>query len=103
MVIDYFKITPLEPKSKLATNSFAIDSKSQISVFPNPALNEIKVTTTSTKKIIKIEVLNTISKSILKTNYSKQKINISKYPKGVYFLKISLNDGSFVMKKFLKS
>lgn len=64
---------------------------SKISVYPNPAKNFIKIS--SSEEITGVEMFNLIGKSVLKTSSISYKgIDTSKLSKGIYILKVSSND-----------
>jgi hypothetical protein len=104
MVIDYFKIEPLE--AILSVDS--VNLESQISIYPNPTKDEINLRIADASKIKKMELINVISSKVMEINNfdtksnSIQKIDISSFPKGVYFLKTELSDGNIITKKILK-
>lgn len=102
LVIDYFKITPIEPKERLSTNDVHLNNLLDISIFPNPAIDEINIVIPKTHQIKKLELINMLSSSIIQIDGFKNKINISNFPKGMYFLKAVLNNGQTITKKIVK-
>lgn len=104
MVIDYFKIEPLSPI--LSTNNIDLDSK--ISIYPNPANDEINIKVSNDSKIKKMELFSLISSKVIEiTDFNNepeasQKIDISRFSKGVYFLKTEFTNGNIITKKILK-
>jgi hypothetical protein len=106
LVIDYFKIEPLD--AILSNSTEKIIDKPEISLFPNPVEDLINIKISNTFSIEKIEVHNLISskitefKNLEKTINSTQQIDVSKLPKGVYFFKIILENGNIVTEKILK-
>ncbi|TXD47242.1 T9SS type A sorting domain-containing protein [Polaribacter sp. IC073] len=58
-----------------------------VSFFPNPVKNILSFNTTS--KVDEIIFYNVAGKEILKSNTSKNQIDISKFSKGVYLLKVA--------------
>lgn len=106
MVIDYFKIEPLEA---ILTTEF-VDSNldAQISIFPNPANDEIHIRIADDATIKKMELINVISSKVMEIkefdsqSNSVKTIDISHFVKGVYFLRTEFEDGRFIIKKILK-
>lgn len=98
MVIDYFKIEPLSPI--LSTDNIGLDSK--ISIYPNPIRNEINIRISNDSEIKKMELFSLISSKVMEIKGLKNKIDISDFPKGVYFLRTEFDDGNVVTKKVLK-
>ena len=90
-------IGPLSSTTNIITKLYS----ENVSVYPNP--NNKIFSTQSTKKIVKIEVLDILGSQIktieLNTNFAE--INISENPSGVYFLKISLENGNIITKKIV--
>ena len=82
----------------LATNE---TKQSNISIYPNPAHNEINIS--GVKTINNIEIYSTAGNLVKKANLSTNKtaIDISSLPKGSYVLKAEL-DGTTKSFKFTK-
>lgn len=105
MVIDYFKIEALQP---LSTENYNSDLENQISIFPNPARDEISIKINNTSSVKKMELFNLISSKIteIKNDDFNSKgvlnIDISNFSKGVYFLKTQFENGNIVTKKVVK-
>lgn len=74
---------------------------SNITVFPNPARSALTIS--SEKTLIKstIEVLNSIGQLIIKRPFEQQ-INISNFPAGVYYVRITTDDNELLHAKFVK-
>jgi hypothetical protein len=76
-------------------------------VYPNPATNEIKFTTSIDAAYI-VTIYNSVGKVIqlLEINGDKLgsevSINITNFAKGNYFIKIDNHQGYFVSKRFQK-
>ena len=98
LVIDYFKIEPLEPP--LSNDSHISDS--EISVYPNPTSDFINISIPENNEVKKIELINMLSSTIIEVKNYQKKIDISNYSKGMYFLKIELENGSLITKKIMK-
>jgi hypothetical protein len=68
-------------------------------IYPNPVKNNLQVFINSNNNLEKIIIYNQLGKKI--TSTSSTLLNISKYPKGIYFIKIITNKG-FITKKIIK-
>jgi hypothetical protein len=91
-------IGPLSSSTTNVINN--LDSETVI-VYPNPNNKIFNIQTT--KKIMKIEILDILGSKIkiIGPTTNLTEINISKKPSGVYFLKISLENGNIVTKKIV--
>lgn len=69
-------------------------------ILPNPTSDKINIQ--SNKTIYSIFVYNTLGKKILSINKNEKEIDISKFRKGIYFLKIELKNRKVFTKKFIK-
>ena len=105
MIVDYFKIEPLIPLSTVQINT---DVNSSISIFPNPVENDININIKGNFRIKKMELFNILSSKIhqitsidFKSN-AIQKIDVSYFKKGIYFLKTEFENGNISTKKILK-
>lgn len=104
MVIDYFKIEPLEPILLTDVNDF----NNQISIYPNPVEDELNLKIDGIESIKKIELFSVLSSKIIEINtkYFDQntsyKVDVSNLSKGIYFLKTEFNNGKIITKKVLK-
>ena len=99
LVIDYFKVEPLQPKSSLSTSS---NNKEYFKIYPNPIKDEINIIIPDNLKVKKMELINIISSKIILFKNFKNKINMSGFSKGVYFLKTEFENGTISTKKILK-
>jgi len=77
-------------------------TKLNLNVYPNPTLDLIHIERVETTSL-KIELLDYTGKNITAFTSNKQKIsiNLSKYPKGIYFIKITDSKTS-IIKKVIK-
>jgi hypothetical protein len=72
-----------------------------VNIFPNPAIESINIET-NYKTELNYEILNLLGKSITFSSFiEKTNIDISYYPKGIYFIKI-ISDEQTLIKKFIK-
>ncbi len=88
---------------KLSTQLSIKDIKPlKVKVVPNPSRDFIILETDSSNKNLKLEILDATGKIIQKgTVYEKEKYDISKLTKGIYFVKISDGD-RIVFEKLIK-
>jgi hypothetical protein len=76
--------------------------ESSISVFPNPAHESIRVSSSSVNlKNSDVILVNTLGQTILNTTVTNSDIqlNVSMYPKGIYFLKIKTSSNQQIVKR----
>ncbi|MCA6069465.1 M12 family metallo-peptidase [Chryseobacterium sp. RG1] len=73
----------------------------EFAIYPNPAKDIINITTDE-KENYSFEIINATGQTLLKT--TSKEINISKYPRGEYFINIYSGKNTLVgSKKFLKN
>lgn len=87
------------------TSSRNIDiATSQIKCYPNPATNELTVSAIHDDRIIRVEILdlrgNTIFRSV---SQELSPINISGYASGMYFAKVTFENGKIGISRFVKA
>lgn len=99
LVIDYFKIEPL---SALSVDDYAQNKNSEISIFPNPAYDEITIVTKDFHLIEKIVITNVIGNQVAKFSNYQNKISIDNLSKGIYFVNSYFKNGTFITKKVVK-
>ncbi|MDI9320408.1 MAG: T9SS type A sorting domain-containing protein [Phycisphaerales bacterium] len=75
--------------------------QSQLHIAPNPATDKISIINTSTQKITQLTLFDLSGKKLYESE-SATEINISEYPSGIYFTKITLDNGLVVPMKFVK-
>ena len=80
-----------------------LSQQENISIFPNPASNELKVVTKNGERIIKVQIKNYFGQTIFIENQPKCNVdhNISDFKSGVYFIEFETESGNIV-KKFIK-
>lgn len=69
----------------------------QIAVYPNPTSTEINISFPYSVSSFSVEMYNTLGKNIL-TIQNKNKIEVTQFDKGVYFLNITENNLIYVQK-----
>jgi hypothetical protein len=84
-------------------NYDSIDSENDISVFPNPSDNKIQVLSKKSD-ITSIEILDPVGQIIYNAKYNFQKkveIDLTKYPTGIYLLKLTDSQNSISIRKII--
>lgn len=84
------------PSTTTGINEF---SQNNFSVYPNPAVTEIKIDLFS-KDNFEIEIINTRGKTVLKTK-NKTVIDVSKFSTGTYFIIVREGNNAY-SQKFIK-
>lgn len=79
-------------------------NKSNIKIYPNPTNDYIIIENTNSTKNLESYNLTDITGKILKTDkiYLNQKIDISNFNQGLYFIEVTNEDGSVLNQKVLK-
>jgi len=80
-----------------------LTNKNNFSVYPNPAQDYIVITSKTKQSVKNINILDVTGKLVSTSEKFEtyQKIDISKLPKGVYFIKFNTAEGLY-LKKFIK-
>jgi len=81
------------------TNVNSITSRTELSVFPNPANNWVFIQ--SEMDIKSVELFNIQGKSMLISNFTN--INVSNFPSGIYILKIQSTNSEVITKRLVIS
>jgi hypothetical protein len=69
-------------------------NKIELNVFPNPAINQLHITSAeATDKTVSIYSVNGSQTDIVTSMNSKASIDISKLPPAIYFVQVQSNDG----------
>jgi hypothetical protein len=84
----------------LTTGIENLINESNISVYPNPAFTELNISIPFNTKF-GIEIFNTIGASVFKTE-NQNKIDVNKFPKGIYFINILFGNKSVTKKIFIQ-
>ncbi len=87
----------LQQKKCVETDVDNINIKSSLVIVPNPASGEFDIV--SDDEIKSIEVVNTLSEVVIKTNSTK--VNISTLPEGCYFVKATTKSGDIIFEKLI--
>ncbi|MFT4806351.1 MAG: hypothetical protein ACI9YE_003585, partial [Psychroserpens sp.] len=74
-------------------------------VYPNPAFSSLTIQLADAT-IKSVAIYNTLGQAIkvvnMKTANRQADLNVENLAKGLYFLKISTNNGNFLTKRFVK-
>ncbi len=86
---------------RFVPESLGVDdfNNTSITVFPNPAKQNLHILTTSTN--FDVEIYNTLGKQVAEFSHVKDRIDVSGLPTGLYFVKIKSNNNT-VTVKFIK-
>ena len=88
----------IEYDGNVEINDNIIETGQQYQVYPNPTSSFVKLT--NSESIKAIEVFNIRGQKIIQTTINK--VDLSDYPKGLYFMKITDNRHSVIKKVILK-
>jgi hypothetical protein len=79
-----------------------ISSKLELSVYPNPATENIFVSLNSNVKLAQVTISNLAGKTLINTEITADnKLDVSSLPMGMYLLTIATSNGSETVK-FIK-
>jgi len=73
-----------------------------INIYPNPTKGKIMIETENKLKIIKIEIVDLNGRIIYLSKKYNSPINLSKQPKGIYFVKVITEEGVAIEKVVLQ-
>lgn len=96
--IDWIRV--YKPQSSLSINDF---DRLKVDIFPNPVKAFVKIN--SSKLITKLDCYDVRGQLIVTKKYNDAsiKFSIASLAKGIYFLKVSAEDGTEIRKKVIKS
>ena len=80
-------------------------SSTKVNVYPNPATNQLNISTTGKDLIKEIKIYNSIGQLAFDTEYTnttEYNLNISDYTQGIYFIEV-YSDKTKYVKKFIKN
>lgn len=96
-----------EELTSLSDNALSIDDSlimpNDISIYPNPANNWVHIKLAQNQKLQKIVIYNVLGEKVLEkhpTNFSETSIHMSSLEKGVYMLKVKINN-KIITKKMI--
>lgn len=73
---------------------------SKISIAPNPTTNSITIT--SQEKIAKMELYTITGQTVLVQTNGKSQIDLSNLKSGIYFINVTLDEGTIISKRIVK-
>lgn len=78
--------------------------QSIISIIPNPASDELRVEILNGIAPQQIEIANELGVIVMKLKQTKlnQQLNIKSLSVGIYFIKVQMQNGNVIVKKFIK-
>lgn len=85
--------------TSLNTNEF---QKNEISIYPNPASNELFIKNGNNIELSSIKIADLTGKTVLSQNTEFSSINISNLSKGMYFVTVETKTGNTVTSKIIK-
>ena len=91
--------SPVFSVTNLGLNDNSINKK--INIYPNPTTGMVTITNQDNLAIDKIEIVDTLGKIVSEETSNTSQIDISKFSKGIYILKIHSGKSVF-QKKIVK-
>ena len=82
-------------------NAVPFISSEKVDIFPNPAFQQIQIQTKGNYQFEQIEIFNSQQQSVLRMKF-KDQIDISKFPKAIYTMVLTDQQGKQLIKKFIK-
>ena len=83
-----------------------LKTKKIVSIYPNPATNQLTVESVGSKQyaMSRIEITNSLGVTVYaeSVNLKSKIINLQSFPSGIYFIKLYFGDGTMEVKKFVK-
>ena len=74
---------------------------SNLKIYPNPATDKLNIQLTGNAKIKNVELVNIVGQTLVNSNEAY--LNLSSYPNGVYFVKVTDMAGKQSVSKFVKA
>lgn len=96
--IDNYTATAVKEADLATGETSAV--KSDLTIYPNPTTEFVFIR--SKAKVIAAKIIDASGKTISEKTDNLEKINVSKMPNGIYFLKITLENGATHISKFIK-
>ncbi|MEO8151348.1 MAG: T9SS type A sorting domain-containing protein [Bacteroidia bacterium] len=78
-----------------------ISSANSFSVYPNPATDELYFKTNNDLQKAKYQIIDVTGRLLLSGNTSKQTVDVSKLPDGIYFIKLQ-SEKTNLVQRFIK-
>lgn len=91
------------PADSVSLNTTIVNINKQVSVYPNPAHDEVNVT--ASNKITGITITNLLGQQVRAIQYNSVAVRVDMrgLPTGVYFMKITDEDGGQTVERIIKS
>ena len=104
--INYYRLKQVDidgqfEYSQIVTIDNSRLNKQSVVLYPNPAKNTLNIRGLEGQTLDKIEIIN-VNGQVLQALHHTTQINILQLPSGVYFLKITLDDGNVDVQRFIK-
>ena len=104
--INYYRLLQKDFDGKIdLSNTISItftNSESAIHVFPNPVLDELHIDISSDDKIQQVRIFDSLGKNIFLNQSQQTKINLSHFPKGIYWIKVLTKNKMTYFEKIVK-
>jgi hypothetical protein len=91
------------PCNYLGTGLNEVNPMAYVSIFPNPAQNELQLVCPEFQNPVSCEILSSMGQSLIKFNIDNQykTVDISQLSSGIYFLKYQM-DNKYIINKIIK-
>lgn len=99
LVLTYSETGIKVKKFSLASLSVSDLKKNEFNIYPNPTKGIVNIKGDS--KVKSVEIINTVGQ-VLNTKSDNQQVDLTTYPKGIYFIKINPENGKPIIKKIIK-
>lgn len=102
LVLTYSQSGTKVKRMALAANQLSTQdiTKNNIEIYPNPTNGIVNIK--GDLKVKSVEIANTVGQ-LLSIKSENQQIDITSYPKGIYFVKINMENGKQIIKKVIKN
>ncbi|RYF98700.1 MAG: T9SS type A sorting domain-containing protein [Chitinophagaceae bacterium] len=80
----------------------SFDPGTEIQVYPNPVLHTVNISVKNPENVISVSITDVIGHQVYQSTRFKPQILMQHLPNGIYFLHITMDDGSVIVKKLEK-
>ncbi len=101
----FFNSHSLVQKSCLSSGITGASLENSVSFYPNPAINNVTIKTSGSEKMNNIKVYDVLGKLLINQNLNNEdrsSLNVSELEKGIYYLEITSENNTSVVKKMRK-